>query len=528
MSIFDYFVSKATDEQERKPFSPTPHKKLFSALDAAGVEAKAQYPDDSETVDDFVKALKDVCKARYKKAPDGDPRPLNAMAQFCLSRDRMSAYACLLPPENNGDGLSLEAFLEDMHYEGIQYGILREEIQQDFERGYLHVFPVARGKLPQEGEDGKVVELFQRRTNMCLDIQDESQADFGQDIQLQPVRKGAAICLIRPPRPGTDGMDVTGQTLPCAQTVSACVPQGENTAVGRGGQALTASVDGILYIENDRFCVHEQKIIDGDLVQFQGTLQVSGNLYIDGNVDGGVDVEASGDIVISGKVGQAHVTSTGGTIRVQQGVYGTDGKTLLSAARQIQSPVMERAEIGAGTSVITEMISNCTIRCEGSVYALAGRGMITGSVIRAGGSILCQRIGNLAGERSQFSVGYPPHTPESWSRIKAEFTEVQATVKKLWTTISELRKKGFRITEMEKSVLEQLVEQRNLYIEKRETLSAELGALDKILDKKSKGSIQCEKLYPFLDVQIGRLTEEITTAEEHCNIHADGNKIFLK
>lgn len=219
-------------------------------------------------------------------------------------------------------------------------------------------------------------------------------------------------------------------------------PQGKNTVLSRGGQALTASVDGILYIENDQFCIHEQKIIDGDLDHFQGTLQISGNLYIGGNVDGGVNVEASGDIVINGKMGQAHVTSKGGTILVQQGIYGTKGKTFLSAARQVQSPVMEWAEIGAGTSVISRTISNCEICCEGTVYAMTGRGMIIGSLIRTGDSILCLRIGNLAGGRCQFSVGYPPHSPETWNRIKSELVEVQATIKKLWATITDLRKKG--------------------------------------------------------------------------------------
>lgn len=527
MSIFDYFVSKPVNEQERKSFSPTPYKKLFSELDATGESVKAQCPDDKEIVDNFVGSLKKAYKTRCKRAPDSDPQPLKTEARFFLSKDRMSAYACLLPPENNGDEITAETFLEDMHYEGINYGILQEEIPQELERGYLRIFPVARGKLPQAGEDGKVTELFQRCRSMCLEVQDGNQIDFSQDTQLQPVRKGAVICLIRPPKAGTDGMDVTGQKLPCPQAVSACVPQGQNTVIGRGGQALMASVDGILYIENDQFCIHEQKIIDGDVDQFQGTLRISGNLYIEGNVDGGADIEASGDIVINGKLGQARVTS-GGTIRVQHGIYGTEGKTFLRAAHQVQCPVAEQAEITAGTNIITEMISNCTICCDGTVYATSGRGMITGSSIHAKDSILCLRIGNLAGDRSRFSVGYPPHTPEAWKQAKADWTEARATIKKLWATITELRKKGTRISDMEKSVLERLVEQRNLYIERQDSLAAELSALDKVLDKKSKGCIQCEKLYPLLEVQIGRLTAEIDTAEENCNIHAMDSRIHIR
>ncbi len=526
VSLFDRLVPKGTGEQEKKSFLPTPYRKMFPELEASGKEAKTQYPNDSKIVEDFVWALKEACRTRYKKALDDD-QPLKAETQFFLSRDRMCAYACLLPPENGGEDITLDEFLEDIHYEGINYGILEKEMPREFDQGYLHIFPVARGKAPQAGEDGKVTELFKRRRNMRLEVQNGSEVDFGQDVPLQPIRKGTVICLIRLPRAGTDGVDVTGQKLPSPEAVSAHVPQGENTVIGRGGQALMAKVDGILYIENDQFCIHEQKIIDGDLVQFQGTLRITGNLYIGGNVDGGVDIEASGDIVINGKIGHARVLSTNGTIRVQKGIYGAEGKTFITAACQVQSPVVERAEIDAGTSVIAEAILNSTIHSGGTVYVMSGRGMIADTLIWAGESVLCLRIGNLAGGRSQFSVGYPPHISEAWKRIRPELAEAQATFEKLWDPITSLRKKGSRITEEEKLLLEQLVEQRELYVEKRESLTMELKTVNKMLDKKSKGRIRCEKLYPFLDVQIGRWTEEITTIEENCNIHVEENRILL-
>lgn len=528
MSIFDRFVSKEAGGQKGKSLHSTSFRRMFSELDSEAKEAKAQYPDDSKTVDHFVRVLMEACKARRQKALSGEMAPMKAEARFFLSENRLSAFACVLPPENGGDGITLDEFLGDMHYEGINYGVLEDKIPHEFSLGYLHIFPVARGKLPQAGEDGKVTELFRRRKHMRLEVQDGSQVDFGQDVQIQPIRKGTAICLIRPPKPGTDGMDVTGLKLPCPQSVSAPVPQGKNVVLDRGGQALTASVDGILYIENDRFCIHEQKIIDGDLAQFQGTLQISGNLYVGGNVDGGVDVKASGDIVINGKIGEARVTSMGGTIHVRQGICGTNGKTFVNAAGQVQSPAVDWAEIEAGTSVIAETISNSVIRCGGTVYAMTGRGMIISSHIQAGDSILCLRIGNLAGGRSRFSVGYPPQLPESWERIKTELAQAQATVEKLWEPITSLRKKGSRISDGEKSILKQLVEQRDLYLGRLEALKAELRTVNQALDKKSKGRIRCEKLYPFLDVQIGRLTEEIITIEENCNIHVEENSIHLE
>ncbi|MDE7261928.1 MAG: FapA family protein [Oscillospiraceae bacterium] len=472
-------------------------------------------------------ALKGAYRTRRKEALGGFMNPMRAEARFYLSKDRLLAYACMFPPENGGEDLTLEDFLEDMHYEGIVYGILEETIPQNFEQGYFHVFPVARGTPSQDGEDGKVIELFQRRGHMRLEVQNGSEVDFGQESQLQPIRRGTVICQILPPKEGADGMDVAGVAIPGQPAVSASVPQGKNLLLAKDGSALTAGVDGILYIENDQFCIHEQKIIDGDLDHFQGTLQVSGNLYIGGNVDGGASIVATGDIVINGKVGQARVTSTEGIIRVQQGIYGTEGKTVLAAASQIQSPVVEGAEVSAGTSVITEAISNSVIRCGSTVYAMTGRGLIVNSQIRAGESILCLRIGNLTGGRSRFSVGYPPEIPETWERIRAELAEAQSVIERLWEPIINLRRKGSRISDGEKALLARLVEQRELYVKKLEDLKVELREVNKALDKKSKGKIRCEKLFPILDVQIGRLTEEIITIEEKCNIHVEENSLRM-
>lgn len=528
MSIFDRFVSKDADRQKNKPLRPVSYGRASYELDEAGAEAKQQYPDDSKIIEDFVWALKAVCSDRRKKALSGTMEPMNAEPRFFLSRDRLTAYACVLPPENGGGGITLENFVEDIHYEGIVYGTLTEEIPARFARGYYHIFPVARGKAARAGVDGKITELFQRRKHMRLEVQNGSEVDFSQDVPLQPVRKGTVICLIRHPKAGTDGIDVTGAAVSAPEAAGIEIPRGENVELGRGGQALVAGADGILYIENDRFCIHAQKIIDGDLTHFQGTLEVSGNLYVGGDVDGGVNIVVSGDVVINGKLGQAQVVSTGGIIRVQKGIYGTSGKTSLKAASQVQSPAVEYAQVTAGSSVIAETILNSEIRCDGTVYAMTGRGLIVNSRIRAGDSILCLRVGNLAGGRSFFSVGYPPHLPEEKEQIRAELTQAQAVVEKLWDAITAQKKKGARLTEAEKAVLKQLSEQRELYLKRLDTLKAKLREVNKALEKKSKGRIRCEKLYPYLNVQIGNLTEEIITIEENCSIHAKDNCILYK
>lgn len=528
MSIFDRFFSKEASGEKKKPSNPASGKIAGSELEESAAEAKEQYPEYSKTVDDFVWAIKEARRARHKKSLEGFMDPMNAEAKFFLSQDRLAAYACLLPPENGGEKLTLEAFLEDIHYEGIVYGVLEETIPRAFSFGYYHIFPVARGTLPQPGEDGRVVELFQRNSRTRLEVQNGSEVDFSEAGQLQPIRKGTVICQIFPPKPGTEGRDVTGTALPCPPVTSAQVSYGRNITAGRDGQTLIAATDGVLYIEDDQFCIREQKIIVGDLEPSRRELQVKGNLYIGGNVDGEALVEATGDIVINGKVGRARVRSTGGTVHVRQGVWGEESQTFITAAGQVQAPVIERAQINAGASVIAETISGSMIQCGGTVYAMTGRGMIVTSQIYARDSIMCRRIGNVTGGRSKFSVGYPPNIQERWRTIKLEIVESQAVIDRLWEPVLNLQKRGSRITDEEKHLLEQLEEQRNLYLDRLAELKAEIRQVNQELDKKSRGRIRCEKLYPVLEVQFGRLSEEIITTEEKCNIRVEDGVILLQ
>ena len=72
------------------------------------------------------------------------------------------------------------------------------------------------------------------------------------------------------------------------------------------------------------------------------------------------------------------------------------------------------------------------------------------------------------------------------------------------------------------------MEQRQLYFEQQESLTSRLKTLSKELDKKSRGRVRCEKVYPFLSVQIGKLVEEITEEQDDCDIHMVENRLLLK
>ena len=119
MSIFDRFAAKEAGEQKTGSFFPAPSRKTFLELETAAEEAKEQYPNDGKAVDGFVRTLTQAYRSRRKKMQEAGQKPLKAEAHFFLAEDRLSAFACVFPPENGGDGISAEELLKEMLYEEI-------------------------------------------------------------------------------------------------------------------------------------------------------------------------------------------------------------------------------------------------------------------------------------------------------------------------------------------------------------------------------------------------------------------------
>lgn len=528
MSIFDKFTRRNPGSQEI-PSSPVSHgasyRDIVFELSDNIEDDKLQYPEDEKIIDEFFSLLEAECKNRYGRR---EREPVDATARFYVSEDRMKSYACLLPPINYGSDMDMERFLSDMRYDGVCYGVLEDRAERYVRaKSYLHVFPIARGTPPKCGAPGKVIELFQRREAVSLDVPEDTAIDFASRDFIQPVRSGDVICEIQPPTPGESGKDVTGRDIPCQEAVPTVPPMGENTRLTRDGSALVASKDGILYTHNGNFYINPQKVINGDLSAFEGTLRISGNLLINGSVSGGVKVEAAGDIIITGGVRDAFITSTDGTVRIQEGISGLGGdSTVVKAARQIQTASIEQAKIEAGGDIITEMAANSHLSSGGAVYVSGGRGLILDCYVLAARHVTCHRLGNLSGKQSYIIVGYTPETAAALERIRRELAEVLETREMLWKNIGGLRRAGGKLSDEQKALLKQLVEQRNLYEVKEAALKEQHRELKPAMKSSNAGWVRCQEVYPVTTVQIGEHKTVFTQQEKDCYIHVRSDKVL--
>ena len=473
--------------------------------------------------------LDSECRKRYQRGRIAeDQQPLGALPRVFLAPDRMTAYLCVLPPQSGGTELEEEQLREALEEGEVRFGIFEDALTDCVQqKRYLEIIPIARGQEAKEGAAGRLEPLFEEREEQPLEQPGGEPMDFSAFQLPQTVQEGESICNIVIPIPGEDGLDVSARVIPCQKYRYPEIPMGENTSISEDGQRLVAEKEGLVWFRDGKFYVREQKFISGSLTTPGCSCRIRGSLLITANVCGGATVTAGGDILIGGEVQAAQVISTGGSVRILRGVRGVNGKTVIRAAEQVQALYLDRAKVEAGGDVIAEAVTDCHVVSGGSVYCVEGKGVIFGGHVQASELIQCCQLGNITGKRNQITVGFSPEASAERERLDMELESTQTILERLWKKIGDIRKAGRLMTDEQKELLEQLVEQRALYEAHAENLKSKQKKLREELKQISGGRVCCGQLYGRTEVRIGGCFAEYRSAEKECDIHISGGNLVL-
>lgn len=455
----------------------------------------------------------------------------DAMPLFYVSEDRMRAYACILPPVNEGKDVEPERFLEDMHYEGVVAGIDEEAVRELTEtKTCLRVTRIARGEYPEDGADGALEELYEHRYAQKPELEEEEMLqgyDFRQKNLFQIIREGDILCRITPPAPMKPGFDVSGMALSGREGTPACVPQGKYTRISEDGLSLQAEISGIVVMEEENFSIQSQRVLEQDIDAGVGNLKFDGDIYIRGNVKDGVTVEATGNVMIQGNVESGRILS-GGTICVQGDVKGM-GKTQLKASGQIQCVIMENVAAVAGEDIYVGIIANSEVVSEnGSVYAMMGRGLVFGSSVTASKSVYAKKIGNISGCVNDVTLGLETRLEQQKVSIQNELEEIDRTLEQIRKNVSTMQMSGKSHRYDTQDEYKTLLEQRNVYGELKREKFAELDALTTAMRSTRTGSVTCEEIFPVTNIRIEKQSIAIEQKETDCQIRLQGGQIYLR
>ena len=342
---------------------------------------------------------------KNQSAPKEGERPLpslDAQAVAFVSNDRLTAWVFAYPPVGEGrelDRAMLDQALKDRQ---VTYGLDQDRLDalpSDPER-YFRLHLAARGKPVVHGKDGQIVDLFARKPERALVVDEYNRVDYAAISFIQNADEGDVICRVIRPTAGEDGKTVLGQDLPARSGRAACVPKGRNTALTEDGAALVATKTGHVEFNGRTFQVKPVLDIDGS-VDYS-----SGNINFLGDVCTGFTVRAMGNITVEGVV-EAAMVEAGGDLIMVKGAQG-DNRAVLRASHSIYAKYLENCCVYAMEDLHADCIINCDVYCDGLVEVRSGRGTIIGGSIRAAHEVSAEVMGSRSECQTAVALGGLP------------------------------------------------------------------------------------------------------------------------
>lgn len=352
---------------------------------------------------------KAVPKGNPQKGEPPPPSPdLDAQAVAFVSNDRLTAWVFAYPPVGAGKELDRDMLSRALGEKQVKYGLdegLLDTLPKHSER-YFHLFLAARGTAAVHGKDGQIVDLFKRKPERELAVNEYNHVDYASISFIQNASEGDIICRIIAPTSGVEGKTVLGQELPARDGKAAPVPKGRNTALSEDGAALVATKTGHVEFNGRNFQVKPVLDVDGNVDYSSGNINFLGDVHVHGDVCTGFTVRAMGNITVDGVV-EAATVEAGGDLIMVKGAQG-DNRAVLRAGHSIFAKYLENCCVYAMEDLHADCIINCDVYCDGLVEVRSGRGTIIGGSIRAAHEVSADVVGSRAETHTDVVLGGLP------------------------------------------------------------------------------------------------------------------------
>ncbi len=476
------------------------------------LEAKSNVPLEGGR---FQAALTRAAFARLSRLSERSPlyagENLDGQAVVHLSHEDMVAWIFLLPPVGQGRELSSDDLLQALIEKGVTQGIDLEFLCRlpRMENRYFTPFPVAMGRVPSQGKDGWIEELFPRTLVPSLSGNLED-ANYVTLNLVRKVREGETLCILHPAVVGLPGHTVRGRPLPPAPTSSPTLEGGRGTRLSPDGLSLLASRDGHVQFSGKSFLVQPVLEIPGDVTAEDGSVSFLGDVYIHGDMCAGSILRATGNVQIDGVVEGCHLEA-GENLVISRGVQG-QGEADIRAHKSIFTKYMEHCNAYAKESIYADCIVDSNVYSDESIYACTGRGVIVGGSVHAAQTVSAQTVGSKNERPTSIFLGGCPN--EEFERA-----QLQAEENKALTLLEALKEKP-QTPEVKKQIYTQRLALKVVHMKLNRQASTERTSPEKEAAAAPR-QLLCDACYPVTTVTINRKMFQVTKYTAPCVIGLD-------
>jgi len=407
-------------------------------------------------------------------------------------------------------------FLNDNY---VVYGILDEVIDKELQPNRDII--VAKGTLPEQGEDAKVVylEMPDRKPTVNID----NSTNYYEMNLFKYVKKGDWLGEKTPLKWGKRGKNIKGLALLPEKRKDPYLrfdPNSVETIESEDKIVLSAKQDGALRMINGKIGIDKHLVIQSSVGYATGNIDFDGYVTVEGTVEDGFSVTASNDISILSDLGIGAVNkihSKEGNVYIKGGISGKG-----------------TASIEAGGSVFLKYANNCTIKAKdtidigyyvldshleaGTIFVQAKNGKTIGGTIKARTKVSLRMVGNVYEKETYINVqGFNRREiKEELDSLLVNYRELLIRVKR---SEGELEIYGKTLTRAEKmednTEYQKYLKAHQKLIDRLYVLEEERQKLVEILVSKGDGEVTIhDKAYPstFLAIKNNqKKIEEITT-----------------
>lgn len=508
---------------------PEPLNLVFDDADFDKVsmsEADIEMEKKRATLTLMMKARKHFMATRPNE--EGVTPTVDAEAVIHVSKDHMAAWAFVFPPSGEGKPIQqaqLElALMEYSVCAGIDRDILKHIID---EQPYFELILVAVGTPPIEGEQGYIIEHYERSMEKSFGMDEKGKIDYHIQNNIQEIHAGDVICEAVPPVPGKDGIDVLGATLHAKEALPAKFAAGKNTTVSEDKMKLLASMDGHLAYKGGKFHVEPTYYVRGDVDLHVGNINFLGDVQISGNVRENFVIQATGNVFVGGLV-EGAVIEAGGDVTITNGVLGED-KAVIQAGGNVRAEYIESSIVYAGGDVYAGSIISSMIHSDNKIEARFGRGTIIGGKLIAGRLINADIIGCRAERLTTLVVGELPYVQKQKEEIAVALEQIEQEMAEIERTLSFVEKRD--IDDVDPKLAQKAADYRL----RKSVLGMQTSHLKKQLeDLKEKQEdlsgckITADTIYPVTQIQIMELFHTVREQSVgYNNVHIENGAIVM-
>ncbi|BDU50232.1 DUF342 domain-containing protein [Haliovirga abyssi] len=444
----------------------------------------------------------------FVKIAEYDPEYyIDANVKVDILKKGMKAVVNVSPP-NRGNHVTYEKIISELKLKGIIFGVNDNEIKKiSKEKIYNQDILLAEGKQPENGEDAKIIYLFDTDTEINISKDEKGNVDYKELDIIQNVTKGQVLARKVPATNGEPGMNILGEIVPPKKGKDKKLPKGKNTLIGESEEYLVAEKDGYVSLVGNLITVSDVFIINENVDYSTGNISFNGTVFVKGNVIDGFKVEANYDIIVNGIVENSYLESKG-NVSVKNGIIGKEegiGKVI--AEGNIKSKFIENGEIISGGMVFANNILYSKVNAKDTINVTSKKGKIIGGKIVAGREVIARVIGSkMGGAVTEVEVGVFPEYRERLKEIENDLLKKLKEREKNTVELNTLKKlkENNKLPDDKNKLLLQRTKQQFVYAKDIFSLEKEKEKLKEILKKGKNGKIHVlDEIYEGTIIRIG-------------------------